>query len=114
MFAVLRENLVSFEVGLDIGAQRAAGARVEAACEVFSDQWNTFAAEAEAASAGVVNSGMPLFAEAMMTWGHALGELYGSLMSYSASLSTVDSNVEATEAATQEKFALIAERLGGL
>ena len=105
---------MSFEVALNIGAQRVAGARVEAACEVFSDQWNTFISEAEAASVGVVNSGMPLFAEAMMTWGNALGELYGSLLSYSVSLAAVDNNVEAAEAATQAKFALVAERLGGL
>lgn len=105
--------MVTFGVALDIGAQRIAGARVEAACEVLSDQWNTFLSEAQVASVGVINSGMPLFAEAMMTWGTALGELYGSLMSYGVSLSTVDTTVEVTEADVQASFARIAERLGG-
>lgn len=101
------------EVALHIGAQRAAGSRVEAACEVFSEQWNTFTSEAEAASTDLTNSGVPIFAESMLTWGNALAGFYSSLMSYGIALGNVDTRVEAAEAATHAKFAHIAERLGG-
>lgn len=92
------------EVALCIGGQKAAAARVEAACEVFSAEWDLFVGQAEAASEGLSNSGMPAFIEALGAWSLALGGLSSELMAYGLALRAVDERAEKTELTVSREF----------
>ncbi len=100
------------EFALCLGGQRAAGARVESACEVFSQEWDVFTTEIQATNEGLINSGMPVFAEALGEWSLAFSDFSSNLMAYGLSLSAVDDRVEHTELDVVDEFTELARRLG--
>lgn len=98
---------------LQIGRQSEAAQLVVAAIEPISTTLQDLATSLQGASAGFKGGAAAGLAQALEAWFTAAGDLVPTLQEYATRLVAVDRTEALTEAQQQERFARLADRLGG-